>query len=85
MHQLKANLDQSKRVIEILKSKIQQLQEEHGVNIDKPLETDLEKTIEESTSKVHELHPPGSFLCLFWDHQLQANRIKDVVSSGGIQ
>ena len=77
MRQLKADLDQSKREIEILKSKIQQLQEEHGVNIDKPLEADLEKIMEESTSKVHELHPPGSFLRLFWDHQLQATRIKD--------
>ena len=77
MRQLKADLDQSKREIEILKSKIQRLQEEHGVNIDKPLETDLEKIMEESTSKVHELHPPGSFLRLFWDHQVQATRIKD--------
>jgi biotin operon repressor len=77
MRQLKADLDQSKREIEILKSKIQRLQEEHGIDIDKSLETDLEGVMEDSTSKVHESHPPGSFLHLFWDHQLQAIRTKD--------
>ena len=77
MHQLKSDLDQSKREIETLKSKVQRLQEEHGIDIDKPLETDLEKIMEESTSKVYESHPPGSFLRLFWDQQLQAIETKD--------
>ena len=30
-----------------------------------------------STSKVYESHPPGSFLRLFWDQQLQAIKTKD--------
>lgn len=77
MRQLKSDLDQSKRQIETLKSKIQRLQKEHGIDIDKPLENDLERIMEESTSKVYKSHPPGSFLRLFWDSQLEALKTKD--------
>ena len=77
MHQLKANLDQSRREMKTFKSKIQRLQVEHGINTDEQLETDLEKIMNESTNTVYESHPPGSFLRLFWDHQLQAIKTID--------
>ena len=84
MRQLKDHLDQSRRVIETLKSKLQQLQEEHSVNIDEPLKTDLEGIMEESTSKVHETYPPGSFL-YFETSNYKQWRLRIVASLGGIQ
>lgn len=77
MIQLKSHLDQSRREVETLKSKIQQLQEKQGVNVDEPLDGDLKQIMEESSSKVYESHPPGSFLRLFWDQQLEAIKTKD--------
>ena len=52
MHQLKADLNQSRREIETLKSKIQRFLEEHGINVDEQLETDLERIMDEGTNKV---------------------------------
>ena len=54
MRQLKDHLDESRKENEALKVKIQQLQEKHGIDIDEPLNIDLERIMEDSTNKVHE-------------------------------
>ena len=77
MRQLKDHLDQSRKENETLKLKIQQLQEKHGINTDEPLKIDLERIMEDSTNNVHETYPPGSFLHLFWDQQLEAMKTRD--------
>ena len=70
-------MDQSRKDNEALKVKIQQLQEKHGIDIDEPLNIDLERIMADSTNKVHETYTPGSFLRLFWDQQLEAMKTKD--------
>lgn len=74
---LKSKLDQSKRETAHLKTKIEQLQKCQTVHVDEPLVADLKAIMEEKINEIHKSHPPGSFLRLFWDQQLQAIKTTD--------
>ena len=63
-----------------MKSKVQRLQEEHGIVIDKLLETDLEKIMEESTNKYTNRTLQDHFFIYFGINNFRQSRLRIVAS-----
>ena len=75
MANLHAELAQQRRKVAALKERVKKLTEERGVTVDEQLNDDLHSIMSELTKEVESNYPEGSFQRIFWNQQLEANKV----------
>ena len=72
-----AEVNRKTKEIELLKSRLRETTERCGIHVEKELEDDLTKIMEEKTDEILQKYPSDSFHHLFWNQQLEALRVRD--------
>lgn len=63
--------------IDHLKSRLKETVEQRGIVVEKELEDDLAKIMEEMTDEISQKYPVNSFQQLFWKQQVDALQVRD--------
>lgn len=72
-----AEVKRKEREIEHLKDRLREATEQHGIFLEKELENDLQKIMEEKTDEISQKYSPDSFHHIFWNQQLEALKSRD--------
>ena len=77
MGNLRAEVVQNRREIKQLKEKVATLHEKKSIEVDEMLHEDLESIMTEMNEDVQKSHADSSFKRIFWQQQLEANKVKN--------
>ena len=77
MGHLRAEVVQNRREIKQLKEKVATLHEKKSIEVDEMLHEDLESIMTEMNEDVQKSHADSSFKTIFWQQQLEANKVKN--------
>ena len=72
-----AEVKRKEREIEHLKDRLREATKQHGIFLEKELENDLQKIMEEKTDEISQKYSPDSFHHIFWNQQLEALKSRD--------
>lgn len=74
---LRTRLTTTEREVQRLKDKIVKLTKKDGISLPEETNNDFEMIMTECTDEVRKSHPANSFKSIFWEQQLEAQKIKN--------
>ena len=74
---LRHEVSQQKRKVEVLEEKVKQLHKSCGVEVDEEMHNDLSGIMDEMNEEVNKKYPENLFHRIFWKQQLQAKQLRD--------